>query len=101
MKIDRRRVLGSTSLLLILVSLLIVTTTIAKPREKQDRVLFSYPYEEYLPDECSSEPQNFADYPADFSSGTVPWDLDLIDAEAVSFDGEGIYVAVLDTRARA
>ena len=99
MKIDRRRVLSSTSLLLILVSLLIVTTTIAKPREKQDRVLFSYPYEEYLPDEYSSEPQNFAGYPADFSSGTVTWDLDLIDAEptAVSYDGEGIYVAVLDT----
>jgi len=64
------------------------------------RVLFRLPYEEYLPDEYSAmEPPNFADFPADFSGGTVAWDLDLIDAEPgkISYDGEGIYVAVLDT----
>jgi subtilisin family serine protease len=63
------------------------------------RTLFRYPYEEYLPDDYTAEAPNFEDYPADFSDGTVAWDLDLIDAEPekIGYDGEGIYVAVLDT----
>jgi len=62
-------------------------------------VLFRYPYEEYLPDDYTAEAPNFEDYPPDFSAGTVAWDLDIIDAEPgkITYDGEGIYVAVLDT----
>ena len=61
------------------------------------RVLFRYAYEEYFPDDYTAETPNFADYPADFSDGTWAWDLDIIDIEKTVYDGEGIYVAVLDT----
>ncbi|MDH5783492.1 MAG: S8 family serine peptidase [Candidatus Bathyarchaeota archaeon] len=75
------------------------------------RALFTLPYEEYYPDELTGRAghwpaasgllgqEGFAGYPADFSDGTVAWDLDLIDAEPgkLSYDGDGIYIAVLDT----
>jgi len=75
------------------------------------RVLFRLPYEDYYPDELTGRAglwpaasellgqEGFAGFPADFSDGTVAWDLDLIDAEPgkLSYDGDGIYIAVLDT----
>jgi len=33
----------------------------------------------------------------ELSEGTMPFNVDMIDAENVSYDGEGIYVAILDT----
>jgi len=62
-----------------------------------NRTLLSYPNEEYLQDDYTAETPNFADFPPDFSNGTLPWDLDIIDVEKTEYDGEGIYVAVLDT----
>lgn len=62
-----------------------------------NRVLLSYPNEEYLPDDYTAETPNFVDFPSDFSDGTWAWDLDIIDVEKTEYDGEGIYVAVLDT----
>jgi len=86
---------------LMLCSLASLPISAIEARKKGDtkRVLLRYPYEEYLPDNYTAEAANFEDYPADFSEGTVAWDLDLIDAEPgkTSYDGEGIYVAVLDT----
>jgi subtilisin family serine protease len=86
-------------LLSLILTLNPIVASIIHAKPKSDRTLYSYPYEEYLPDEFLGEPTNFADYPEDFSSGTVPWSLDLIDVEPnrVSYDGEGIYIAVLDT----
>lgn len=70
-------------------------TTSTTPPSK--RVLLGYPNEEYFPDDYTAETPNFADFPSDFSDGTWAWDLDIIDVEATEYDGEGIYVAVLDT----
>ena len=94
---NRKRILALAVALLSLCSVLTIYTTQAKPKSK--RVMYSYPREEYLPDEYTATSANFADYPSDFSDGTVAWDLDIIDAEPgkIAYDGEGIYVAVLDT----
>ena len=83
--------------IVLLLCVLWVSTIQAGP--KPQRVLFRLPYEDYFPDDYTATAPNFADFPADFSDGTVAWDLDLIDAEPdkMSYDGEGIYVAVLDT----
>jgi len=95
----RRKLLIVITLLTAFLTLNILATISISAKPKTERSLFRYPYEEYLPDEFTAEPSNFRDYPEDFSGGTVAWDLDLIDAEpdAIEFDGEGIYVAVLDT----
>lgn len=81
--------------IVLMLTVLCVPTIQARPKPK--RVLFRLPYEEYFPDDYTAEAPNFADYPADFSDGTVAWDLDIIDVEKTTYDGEGIYVAVLDT----
>ena len=62
-----------------------------------NRTLLSYPNEEYLQDDYTAETPNFANFSPDFSNGTLPWDHDIIDVEKTEYDGEGIYVAVLDT----
>ena len=86
------------ALTIVLMLCVLWVSTIQAGPEPQ-RVLFRLPYEEYLPDDYTAITPNFADFPADFSDGTVAWDLDLIDAEPgkIGYDGEGIYVAVLDT----
>lgn len=44
-------------------------------------------------------PLNFQDFPEAFDGGLTPWGLDIIDKEFVdsNINGEGVYVAVLDT----
>jgi len=61
------------------------------------RVLLTYPNEEYLRVNYTAETPNFADFPQDFSNGTMAWNLDIIDIDKTEYDGEGIYVAVLDS----
>jgi len=94
---DKSKIVFAALPMILMFTALLVSATPAAPSPK--RVLFRYPYEEYLPDDYTAEAPNFADYPADFSGGTVAWDLDLIDSEPekMSYDGEGIYVAILDT----
>jgi len=42
--------------------------------------------------------QCFGDWDwCELPEGTVPFNVDMVDAEKVCYDGEGIYVAVLDT----
>lgn len=96
-KMFRRRKYVFAIAVLAIVSVAIgsAATTSTTPTPK--RVLLSYPNEEYFPDDYTAETPNFADFPSDFSDGTLAWDLDIIDAEATEYDGEGIYVAVLDT----
>lgn len=77
-----------------------VTPSLSKPTRSVDRVRYYLIPEQYYPDELTIDgPRNKQGFPSDFSAGTVAWDLDLIDVETVdsSIDGEGIYVAVLDT----
>ncbi|MFX1515374.1 MAG: S8 family serine peptidase [Promethearchaeota archaeon] len=52
---------------------------------------------EHIGTEYQGYPFNFQDFPEDFSTGILPWDLDIIDRELVEETGEGVYVAVLDT----
>lgn len=89
------------ALTVILFSSIFVTTVEAgKKQDTHKRVLYTLPKEEYFPDEFTGETPNFEDFPADFSTGTEAWNLDLIDAEPDKvglYDGEGIYIAVLDT----
>ncbi|MCK4822407.1 S8 family serine peptidase [bacterium] len=94
---NRKVILVYTVLILGLLGTFAIISIQATSKSK--RVLYRFPREEYVPDEFASTPSNFAEYPSDFSGGTVPWDLDIIDAEPgkVSHDGEGIYIAVLDT----
>ena len=96
-KMFRRRKYVFAIAVLAIVSVAIgsAATTSTTPTPK--RVLLSYPNEEYFPDDYTAETPNFADFPSDFSDGTLAWDLDIIDAEATEYDGEGIYVAVLDS----
>lgn len=82
----------------LMLSALLVSTVLAKPVPRGKRVLFRLPREDYFPDDYMAEtPPNFADFPSDFSGGTPTWNLDIIDVEETTYDGEGIYVAVLDT----
>lgn len=75
-----------------------VTPSLSKPTRSVDRIRYYLIPEQYYPDELTNDgPPNWRGFPGDFSSGTVAWDLDLIDVEEVGEDGEGIYVAVLDT----
>lgn len=94
---NKTKIVFAALAIVLMLTVLYVPTIQARPKPK--RVLFKYPYEEYFPDDYTAETPNFADYPADFSLGTVAWDLDIIDAEPdkMGYDGEGIYVAVLDT----
>jgi len=92
---NRPKIVFAALTMVLVVSALWVSTASA-PRSRKP-VLFRYPCEEYLPDDYTAETPNFADYPPDFSGGTWTWDLDIIDVEKTSYDGEGIYVAILDT----
>jgi len=92
---NKTKIVFAALAIVLMLTILYVPTIQARPKPK--RVLFRLPYEEYFPDDYTAETPNFADYPADFSDGTVAWDLDLIDVEKTEYDGEGIYVAVLDT----
>jgi len=83
--------------ILAIVSVVIGSTATASTTTTSKRMLLSYPNEIYLPDDYNAETPNFADFPPDFSDGTLAWDLDIIDVEKTEYDGEGIYVAVLDT----
>lgn len=61
-------------------------------------VRLGYPGEIQEPGEM--EAANFEGFGSDFSDGILTWDLDLIDVEkayGMGYDGEDIYVAVLDT----
>jgi subtilisin family serine protease len=82
---------------LAIVSVAIGSVAATSPTPQSNRTLLSYPNEMYSPDDYTAETPNFADFPPDFSNGTLAWNLDIIDVEATEYDGEGIYVAVLDT----
>ena len=82
---------------LVIVSIAIGSAAATSPTPQSNRTLLSYPNEMYSPDDYTAETPNFADFPADFSNGTLAWNLDIIDVEATEYDGDGIYVAVLDT----
>ncbi|MBC2697430.1 MAG: hypothetical protein HF976_07285 [ANME-2 cluster archaeon] len=82
---------------LAIVSVAIGSAAATSPTPPSDRTLLSYPNEIYLPDDYPAETPNFADFPPDLSNGTLAWDLDIFDVEKTEYDGEGIYVAVLDT----
>lgn len=86
-----------TIAVLTIVGVVIGSAAATSTTPKSDRVLLSYHNEKYLPGDYTAETPNFADFPSDFSDGTLPWDLDIIDVEKTEYDGEGIYVAVLDT----
>ena len=49
--------------------------------------------------ETQAVPLNFQDFPEAFDNGLMAWDLDIIDRELVDpqFNGNGVYIAVLDT----
>ncbi|MBN1833220.1 MAG: S8 family serine peptidase [Deltaproteobacteria bacterium] len=53
----------------------------------------------YFVPEVKTIPLNFADYPEAFDTGIAAWNNDMIDTEKVAggINGEGVYVAVLDT----
>jgi subtilisin family serine protease len=82
---------------LAIVSVAIGSAAATSPTSQSNRTLLSYPNEMYSPDDYTAETPNFADFPQDFSDGRLAWDLDIIDVEKTEYDGEGIYVAVLDT----
>ena len=63
-------------------------------------VVHAEPTLNHIPMARTAEPVRFheiVDVEESMPAGTVPWNVDMVDVETTSNDGEGIYVAVLDT----